>query len=234
MSEKSKNYLFYALGEIVLVMLGILLALQVNNWNEGRIEGRVERKLLLELMQDLRATLGELNSDIAMNEMLIKEGNQFIEIMNSEREEFLSDTLDVYFLWGFSAVFARSVAFDNISTRGISIIKDDSIRLHLAKVYDEEMPRIKNNEEYVDYHIRHIEEQVSPFIHFRGDGRRNTSTYNFRNGIRVSEFYNLFTYWTTVHRSRNRVQFLLLDLRSELISLFNRIADYLGYPERIE
>jgi len=33
---KTTNYIKYAIGEIVLVMIGILLALQVNNWNENR------------------------------------------------------------------------------------------------------------------------------------------------------------------------------------------------------
>ena len=234
MNEKSKNYLLYAIGEIILVMLGILLALQVNNWNEERIEKKIERKLLLEMMQDLRATLNELSTDISMNELLISQGNEFIEYVNEGQNEFLSDSVSVYFLWGFSPVFARTVAFNNISTQGINIIKDDSIRLHMAEVYDELMPRIQNNEEYLDYHIRLIEEKTSPFIQFRGDGIRSTTTYNFRKGIRVSEFYDIFTAWTTVHRSRNRVLFLHQGLKSELIALYNRIADYLDYPERIE
>ena len=36
MSEKTRKYLFYAVGEITLVVIGILIALQVNNWNEER------------------------------------------------------------------------------------------------------------------------------------------------------------------------------------------------------
>ena len=38
MSDKSRKYLLYALGEILLVVIGILLALQINNWNTERLQ----------------------------------------------------------------------------------------------------------------------------------------------------------------------------------------------------
>ena len=64
--EKNKKgkYLKYALGEIVLVMVGILLALQVNNWNQNRIESRTIRLYLQNLKQDL-------NQDIESFEYII-------------------------------------------------------------------------------------------------------------------------------------------------------------------
>ena len=43
---KTTNYIKYALGEIVLVVIGILIALQVNNWNENRISYTKKEKLL--------------------------------------------------------------------------------------------------------------------------------------------------------------------------------------------
>jgi len=52
---KTINYLKYAIGEIVLVMIGILLALQVNNWNENRKGHLNELKLVKQLIDDARA-----------------------------------------------------------------------------------------------------------------------------------------------------------------------------------
>lgn len=49
------QYLVYAAGEILLVMIGILLALQVNNWNEARKARLSEEAILKNLVQDLRA-----------------------------------------------------------------------------------------------------------------------------------------------------------------------------------
>ena len=48
-----KKYLVYAVGEILLVMIGILLALQVNTWNENKKDGLTEKIYLEGLRDDL-------------------------------------------------------------------------------------------------------------------------------------------------------------------------------------
>jgi len=50
---KTGKYLKYAFGEIILVMIGILLALQVNNWNENRKAVKAQKRLLINLYEDL-------------------------------------------------------------------------------------------------------------------------------------------------------------------------------------
>ena len=62
--NKFSKYLIYAIGEIVLVMIGILIALQVNNWNENRKAEEKELKLLIELKDDLIETKNDLMTDI--------------------------------------------------------------------------------------------------------------------------------------------------------------------------
>ena len=53
MSDKSRKYLLYAIGEILLVVIGILIALQVNNWNENRTARLSEQIYLQRLTEDL-------------------------------------------------------------------------------------------------------------------------------------------------------------------------------------
>ena len=47
--NKFGKYLFYALGEIILVVIGILIALSINNWNEGQQHKKEEQRILQEL-----------------------------------------------------------------------------------------------------------------------------------------------------------------------------------------
>jgi len=53
MENKTGKYFKYAIGEIVLVVIGILIALQINNWNEGRKEFNKSKARLEEFKRDL-------------------------------------------------------------------------------------------------------------------------------------------------------------------------------------
>ena len=51
----AKKYLLYAIGEILLVVIGILIALQINNWNQNRLNQIKELDYLQQLQSDLQA-----------------------------------------------------------------------------------------------------------------------------------------------------------------------------------
>tara|TARA_R110002096_G_scaffold434916_1_gene658750 strand:- start:861 stop:1616 length:756 start_codon:yes stop_codon:yes gene_type:complete len=53
MENKTGKYFKYAIGEIVLVVIGILIALQINNWNENRIENKAIKAYLISFIEDL-------------------------------------------------------------------------------------------------------------------------------------------------------------------------------------
>lgn len=62
--NKTRTYLIYAIGEIALVMIGILLALQVNNWNEQRKIHEQEEQKISTLHKEFEANLEELKYDL--------------------------------------------------------------------------------------------------------------------------------------------------------------------------
>ena len=53
MKNNSKKYLKYAIGEVILVVIGILIALQINNWNEANKDKYEELKLLKQIQSDI-------------------------------------------------------------------------------------------------------------------------------------------------------------------------------------
>lgn len=62
--NKMGKYFKYAIGEIILVVIGILIALQINTWNEARIESKEEQKILANLKVDFRQNRTLLDSVI--------------------------------------------------------------------------------------------------------------------------------------------------------------------------
>ena len=65
--NRFSKYLIYAIGEIVLVVIGILIALQINNWNEGRKNDQKEALLIKNIIEDLQLDADHINK--ALNEV---------------------------------------------------------------------------------------------------------------------------------------------------------------------
>ena len=71
--NKPLKYMRYAIGEIILVMIGILLALQVNNWNEENKERLVEKQRYQNILNDLvddEANINQMITDLIQKQDL--------------------------------------------------------------------------------------------------------------------------------------------------------------------
>ena len=77
--NKFSKYMIYAVGEIILVVIGILIALQINNWNSNRLEKESDSQLIGALITDLKLKNEELISDLEYGNSLIKNTDNIIE-----------------------------------------------------------------------------------------------------------------------------------------------------------
>ena len=157
--NKTRTYLLYAIGEIALVMIGILLALQVNNWNEARKQSNREYELLTQLKGDINVLLEEFDTDITFLEYQITKTDTiiFFDKMGNGKD------WNTYSRSHFTAnpmVFPTRATFDNLKSIGVEIISDPELRNKITDLYDRKLPRasIWENETY-DYQDR-IEEML--------------------------------------------------------------------------
>ena len=133
---KTTNYIKYAIGEIVLVVIGILIALQINNWNEQRKEAIFERKVLKEINTSIHQNVGYLDRGITSNNKAI---NSCKVILNHfENNLPYSDSLDRHFsnslLWFYPSL--DNNAYESLKSYGLHLIKNDSIRNMLGSIYE--------------------------------------------------------------------------------------------------
>src|SRR5210317_1047306 len=84
--NKTGKYFKYAIGEIILVMVGILLALQVNNWNENRKENLVYQKFLVKLKSNLKDDISLYKDVIEKNIRYNKHLDTCITILKNYKE----------------------------------------------------------------------------------------------------------------------------------------------------
>ena len=134
--DNLKKYLIYAIGEILLVMIGILLALQVNNWNENKKDKKVENKLLIELEENLKVNLNRLQDEILKEQNSIIAINLVVEHIDNRKP--YHDSLDIHFRQAFKAydIVLSSSAFEAIKSRGFEIIHSDSLRKNVIELFD--------------------------------------------------------------------------------------------------
>ena len=63
--NRFSKYLLYAIGEIILVVIGILIALQINNWNEHKKNAQQEQLILTQLLAEYESNLQQIESKIS-------------------------------------------------------------------------------------------------------------------------------------------------------------------------
>ncbi|MFH4966109.1 hypothetical protein V8G69_13990 [Gaetbulibacter sp. M235] len=91
---KTTNYLKYAIGEIVLVVIGILIALQINNWNTSRIASIEESEILSNINSEFKQNKENLNNDILLTAQSIATGKHIMSLINNDDEILKTKNID--------------------------------------------------------------------------------------------------------------------------------------------
>jgi len=91
---KTTNYLKYAIGEIVLVVIGILIALQINNWNQIRLAKIEEQTILSNLHQEFLRNKETLNLVIKQNGASYHASVTIMDLIGKSRAEIESINTD--------------------------------------------------------------------------------------------------------------------------------------------
>ena len=125
----SIKYFKYALGEIVLVVIGILIALSLNNWNENSIRNKLELEALRNLKEDFDFNLSELHRIDSVNTKNIK---SCLIILNHTGKRYKEDfILDKYLNSAAASpdyVAKNGFLNDLVSSGNLGLIKNNALR----------------------------------------------------------------------------------------------------------
>ena len=148
------KYLMYALGEIVLVVIGILIALQINNWNEAKKEREIEIEVLLQFKEDLEGDRENIENVEFWMQKVIYSSTVVVDQLKNKRA--WHDSLAIHFdLWNdFEQLGLNTVAISNLRSRGAELISNKELRNSIVKLYDKTYFYIsKSNEFFREDHI---------------------------------------------------------------------------------
>ena len=138
MENKTSKYFKYAIGEIILVVIGIIIALQVNNWNESRKNRILEQNYYCRILDDFNLEQKHIDEYQILVDQKIEVGKQLLKDMhqsNKDNYTMMNNWIETQRL---PIYVPRRVAYDDLKTSGnFKLITDVDIKNSLALYYDD-------------------------------------------------------------------------------------------------
>lgn len=159
---KAGKYLKYAIGEIVLVVIGILIALQINNWNEERKNRIKEKDILLEIAETLEVNAKTLDSSISWGNRFIEMRRTYLSIVRDKKP--YNDTMQRVFQrmnLGFSRMALSKSGYEMLKISGFDLLKSKSLKKQILRLFEVTYPYLELKEN--DDRLNIIQENVQSY-----------------------------------------------------------------------
>ena len=130
---KTGKYFKYAIGEIILVVIGILIALQINNWNENRINANKETAILANIHKEFKQNRKQLDSVVFKHKRSHSNSAKIIKLfpIRSKPKPAVLDSLSFQLFWSYGGVTfnpSQTSIKALTSSSSFDIIKNDTLR----------------------------------------------------------------------------------------------------------
>ncbi|MDX1332030.1 MAG: DUF6090 family protein [Robiginitalea sp.] len=222
------RYLLYAIGEIFLVVVGILIALQVDTWNEGRKLVQQEIALLNDMRSDLQETLKELQFGKSLNETTVANYRMLLEAIDRNEEyspKIDSASVQIAF---FHVPRFRRTTYESLKSQG-EILSNDSLKREISDIYDrlftyltEDQLKVEwaiFNQKTLDYTARYLRSKDSPTpmvypVDFEAM-KSDTEFINYLSSLISVRKFGIYTYGNTIAE----IQKVIASIDTELETL---------------
>ncbi len=190
--NKFSKYLIYAIGEIILVVIGILIALSINNWNENRKIKNLEIATLIELKDNLLADIKDFQSDMRVYNIVSNSSDIIINFIDGKIS--YHDSLNIHLgKIPTQGVFApNKAAYENLKVTGINLISNDSLRSEISDLYEGQYHYVENymkteyefdHQKFGEFYLKEMQEYSFYMYAKPIDNSRLINNQEFRNLI---------------------------------------------------
>ena len=131
MENKTGKYFKYAIGEIILVVIGILIALSINNWNQNRITSIEEKNILKNLNTEFKTNKAFLKTDLESNYNSLKIGKTIINLIGVNEDSLRKINIDKLLYDIFEngdILFSENTILALIQSGKFQIIKSEKLK----------------------------------------------------------------------------------------------------------
>ncbi len=234
--SRFNRYMIYAIGEILLVVIGILIALQINNWNEARKTRVNEINYLKNLKADL---IKELENNVSFETFRFGKASSSSFLLNTPCPKTIAEAktyTDQYvsvFMWD-TYVPNNNTFLELLSSGNLSLISNDSIKNDLLQL-DKQYARIATVEEHMRREFEHYLYDVSiKNIAILSFADMSSPTYGLPDRLRIedipgSQHEKMIedAYWLCNHETFNNGLKLALMNNGYLANMHKDLTAYI-------
>ena len=243
--NKPLKYMRYAVGEIILVMIGILLALQVNNWSESNKIETAEIKYLERMKLDLTKDTLYYNQKIEQCIKGIEWNTKAIQIayyQQNNLKEF-QELLDLTYYYSPQFTIQNGTYIEMINAGALNIIQNEELKIAIIELYRKSNEADKHISEFNEFSVQILVDQNAgnpiskylayPWIRelFNDEKMVNNSDWKFINDPTSIEFRSLENCSLIYLSKFKTLQPYYIDLKSKSKSIIEIITEELKSRE---
>jgi hypothetical protein len=226
---KTTKYFKYAIGEIVLVVIGILIALQINNWNEIRKNNKKHIDYQRSLINDINKDIESIDNLLIFIEESIEQHNNFTKRLSQPNASY--DTLVKIAKYEFLGYFNNIDAFHTatfqtlLSTGDIGLF-NENIRTQLIELNNQQQITLVVTKEAIDQYL----DAVISYKYLTSIPMSTIKSGNlydaFWNNVDKNELVKDFYFVALKHNNINRTsKTAYTNLRKDLINTLNYLKE---------
>lgn len=123
--------------EIIVIMIGIMGAFMLNNWNEGRKADVIELEVINGLKDDIEKDITNLEIMIPFDSMIVESNKKLIQILKDPYSEY-DESLDTLFGWinRFAYFYPQRMAYETLRSKGLETLNNKNLRSSIVNLYD--------------------------------------------------------------------------------------------------
>ena len=220
--NKTGKYLIYAIGEILLVVIGILIALSINNWNDNRKDRIAEKELYRTLigslesdLQDVRAKSKKIDSAIVGQKIFITESLEEVKARLTNEEFFKL----IWQVGNTSSSFVPNISlYSKISqNKQIDLIQSEELQRKVTEMYEVHYWEYKDLDNTLERQA-----QSGLISNFFGDISHMYITNKME--VNIESFQK---HYTKLSQDCRKIYFLSIEVKRSMLNCENKIESLL-------
>ena len=159
--NKPLKYARYAVGEIVLVVIGILIALSINNWNERNKERIKEREILIDLAETLEINIKTLKTNIEQLKSFDRSSEIVLASLYNKRP--FVDSMEVHFNRARvpkTEIFLSQTGYERNKDIGLNIVTNKDLKDEILTLFETIYPTTLASYKMVNGYLAKFDDHI--------------------------------------------------------------------------